>query len=350
MNPSNVSVVIPAFNAAAFIHRAIGSVMSQTTPPAEIIVVDDGSHDDTADAAQRLGGAIIVLRQPNRGPGAARNAGVRASKSELVCFLDADDEYLPEMIGMLSRALSVVPRADVASAAVILDAHGVRTRYPAANTIPTSGGLAVLPDYFTVARRHWVACTCSVMVRRAAFDAVGGFREDIRFGEDVDLWCKLAGRSDWVFVDAPACVYHHDASSSSTLRTNDSAWPTNVLMDEARMREQVRPDLWASFRRYRRDFLAARARAALQRSGSARARELLDHIPPAPVTAAWAATWLLARLPVPLARATLRSNRRAHDAVGRIRSSLLSGRAAAQATIRPRSGRPVDRPCPPERS
>jgi glycosyltransferase involved in cell wall biosynthesis len=335
MSALAVSVVIPAYDAAAFIHRSIRSVLAQTQPPAEIVVVDDGSRDDTADVAQRLSADVVVLRQSNRGPGAARNAGVRAARSELVCFLDADDEYRPEMIAALSSALADHPSADVASAALILESGGARTRHPAAGAIPTEAGRAVLDDYFAVARRHWIACACSVMVRKRAFEAAGGFREDIRFGEDVDLWCRLAGRSDWVFVDAPVCVYHHDPATSATLRTADALWPTDVLMDEARMRALVRPRLWRSYREYRRDFLAARARTALQRSGPARARELLAHIPPAPLTATWAATWLLAHAPSPVGGSVLALNRRARDGLRRMRAGGAAPPPAAAGAREP---------------
>jgi glycosyltransferase involved in cell wall biosynthesis len=339
MTESGVSVIIPAHESARVIQRALRSVLAQTEPPREIIVVDDGSTDGTADAARALGADLIVLRQPNRGPGAARNAGVRAASSDLVCFLDADDEYLPEMVATLSRALLSHPNAEVASAAFFSESRGLFMRHPVEGVIETDGGYAVVSDFFAVERRGRIVCTDSVMVRRRAFLAVGGFREDIRFGEDVDLWCRLAGRFEWVFVNTPVSMYHHDVSTSATLRTMYEVWrtrevATTVLMTDEQMKENVRRELWASFRRYRRDWLSSAARASIQQSASRRARQLVKQIPPAPISPGWIATWVLAHAPAPVGSSVLALNRAFRQARERV-----AGRRSPQKDDRPaRSG------------
>src|SRR5579859_6471888 len=95
---SSVTVLIPAYNAGPFLHRAVGSALDQTHPPLEVIVVDDGSTDDTADVAQRLALAdprVRVIRLPeNGGPAKARNAGLDLARGEWVAVLDADDAYM----------------------------------------------------------------------------------------------------------------------------------------------------------------------------------------------------------------------------------------------------------------
>ncbi len=93
-----VSCIIPAYNAERFVGPAIESVLAQTTPPAEILVVDDGSTDGTAAVAQTYGDAVQLIQQPNLGTSAARDAGIRAAKHELLAFLDADDLFTPEKI------------------------------------------------------------------------------------------------------------------------------------------------------------------------------------------------------------------------------------------------------------
>ncbi|MEX0585106.1 MAG: glycosyltransferase family 2 protein, partial [Pirellulales bacterium] len=93
-----VSVVIPAYNAEECVARAIESVLAQTRPVQEVIVVDDGSRDRTAAVAARFGASIRILRQPNGGPAAARNHGVRESRSAWIAFLDADDAWLEQKI------------------------------------------------------------------------------------------------------------------------------------------------------------------------------------------------------------------------------------------------------------
>jgi glycosyltransferase involved in cell wall biosynthesis len=298
MRVADVAVIVPAYDAAGFLGRAIRSVRAQSRPPREIVVVDDGSRDGTADAARALGDDLVVLRQENRGPGAARNRGARAARASLLAFLDADDEYLPEALATLEDALAAHPEAEVASGATLRVSDRATTREPPEGTLGAAGRAVVLADFFAAARRHTFVYTNSVMVRRRAFDAVGGFREEVRFGEDVDLWGRLAGRYAWAYVDVPLSAYHHTAATSATLRTPDAGQPVDLLMPEERMRRFVRPGLWGSYRRYRRDWLCERARGALGRGARERARGLLAAIPPAPPSASWAATWLLARAPL----------------------------------------------------
>src|SRR5689334_10135830 len=89
-------VIIPAYNAVETLGRAIDSALAQSLPPHEVVVVDDGSRDATAELAERYGPPVRVIRQSNAGPGAARNRGVQATSSPWVAFLDADDEWLPK--------------------------------------------------------------------------------------------------------------------------------------------------------------------------------------------------------------------------------------------------------------
>lgn len=103
----DVSVVIPAYDAEGFLARAVESVLGQSIPPREILVVDDGSTDGTADVARRLGERIRYLRQENAGPSGARNRGIGAAAGEWVAFLDADDWWLPRR---LERGLAVAGR------------------------------------------------------------------------------------------------------------------------------------------------------------------------------------------------------------------------------------------------
>jgi glycosyltransferase involved in cell wall biosynthesis len=304
MSTADISVVIAAYNAAPFIARAIRSLRAQSRRPQEIIVVDDGSCDGTSDVVRALGEDLVVVRQENRGPGPARNVGVQRARSTFVSFLDADDEYLPHAVETYERAMTDFPKANVASGATVLIWAGVASRRPAQDLVlGGSARAAILPDFFEVARRHpFVVNTNSVVVRKDAFVAVGGFREDVRFAEDLDLWGRLAGRYDWVFVDEPVNVYHFSPPnvyvSASRLRNPHPELPIDPFMSEERMRRFVRPELWASYRRYRRDKLCGAARASLARSEARRARRLLATIPPAPVSPNWLATWLLAHLPL----------------------------------------------------
>jgi glycosyltransferase involved in cell wall biosynthesis len=292
---SQVSVIIAAYNAEPVIERSIRSIRHQTMRPKEIIVVDDGSVDRTVDEVRRSGADVIIVQQANAGPGAARNAGVRRATGDLVCFLDADDEYAPRMVETLAAALARHPDAAVASGAYLWDQDGAITRCPPPGALLGDQYSGVLSDFFEASRHYSFVCTNSVMARREAFLAVGGFGET-RFGEDLDLWARLAGRGGWVFVDSAVCVYHHNSQTSVTLQTRPQDVPADLLMAEDRMRQFIRPALWQSYRRYRRDWLSGAARGALGLDAGKRARQLVARIAPAPPSLEWLATWILVHI------------------------------------------------------
>ena len=108
----SISVVIPCHNAAAFLRATIASILGQTEPVLEVIVVDDGSTDDSARIAELFGPPVRVVRQPNQGESAARNRGIEAAAGDWVAFLDADDLWLPTKIELQSEAIRSAP-ADV---------------------------------------------------------------------------------------------------------------------------------------------------------------------------------------------------------------------------------------------
>src|SRR5262249_45562691 len=109
----SVSVIIPTYNRAAFVHQAIGSALAQTRTPDEIIVGDDGSTDGTERALSQFGPPVTVIRQANRGRSAARNTGLRAAKTDAVLFLDSDDLLTPHCVEQMVRVLEERPEVGV---------------------------------------------------------------------------------------------------------------------------------------------------------------------------------------------------------------------------------------------
>jgi glycosyltransferase involved in cell wall biosynthesis len=179
-----VTAVIPAYHAAAFVGDAIASLRAQSLPAAEIIVVDDGSTDATAAVAAEAGARVI--RQANAGPAAARNAGIRAATTEWIALLDADDIARPERLASQQRHL------DDPQVAVVFAGHHVEGKLPP--TPPPTIDFAVLWA------RNWIP-TSTVLLRRAAWEAVGGFDEERALigVEDYNLWVRLA-HAGWAFA------------------------------------------------------------------------------------------------------------------------------------------------------
>ncbi len=178
-NPPAISVIMPAYNAASFIARSIQSIQQQTFRPLEILVVDDGSKDNTAEVATACGDLVRVICQPNGGPAAARNTGAREAKGEWLAFLDSDDAWLP---GKLERQVAVLD-----------DSTSLVHTYC---TVDFTGPLTPEVQSFDTLWARNTICTSSVLLRKSDFDAVGGFDTDrsIMAVEDYNLWLRLLHR------------------------------------------------------------------------------------------------------------------------------------------------------------
>lgn len=181
-----ISVLIPAYNAAGCVSTAIESVLAQTFPPAEIIVVDDESADRTAEVVASFGAAVRLLRQKNAGPAAARNHAAREAVGDWLALLDADDAWQPEK---LERQLAYTGDPVVG----FIHCWG-----------PPGGG--PVPDRITLESLWERNCivNSSVLVRRAAFERVGGFDEDrgLISVEDYNLWLRLLA-AGWKVATCP---------------------------------------------------------------------------------------------------------------------------------------------------
>jgi glycosyltransferase involved in cell wall biosynthesis len=195
----SVSAVIPAYNAEAFIARAIDSVLQQTQRDIEIIVVDDGSTDATVALVQGYGKRVRLISQGNGGPARARNTGVNNSSGEYLAFLDADDWWDPTKIEQQISNLQANPSA-------IASYTGLRLRYADGHT---GVALACDPKELRSALRIGNPCVppSCVVVTRKAFDEVGGFNVDRRGCEDWELWFRLCRIGLFVLVPDPVTNY-----------------------------------------------------------------------------------------------------------------------------------------------
>ena len=182
-----VSVIIPCYRQARFLGEAIESVLRQTYPSFEIVVVDDGSPDDTAEVAARYAG-VRCLRQDNRGLARARNAGLGASHGTRVVFLDADDRLLPNAL-----ATGVAALARHSALALVFGHH--RRIASDGSPRPTPREPCVAEDYYeALLRTNCITTPATVMFRRASLDALGDFDPAVNAAADYDLYLRLARR------------------------------------------------------------------------------------------------------------------------------------------------------------
>jgi glycosyltransferase involved in cell wall biosynthesis len=217
-----VSVIIPVHNRRELlIGRSLPSVLGQTRAADEVIVVDDGSTDGMAEAVAERWPEVMVIRQPNRGVSAARNAGVAASSGEWIAFLDSDDEWLPEKLEVQLAGLRSP------------ELNPERLRVCHTNEKWLRNGKPLRQ------RRHhrksggWIFERClelccmspsSVMLQRSVWVDVGGFDESLPACEDYDLWLRISARMPVLYLEAPLLIKHggHDDQLSMKYPLMDS--------------------------------------------------------------------------------------------------------------------------------
>jgi teichuronic acid biosynthesis glycosyltransferase TuaG len=209
-----VSVIIPAYNAQAFLARAIRSVERQTFRDFEMVVVDDGSTDGTADIAREFS-SVRYVRGSHGGEAAARNRGLAEARSALVAFVDADDEWLPEK---LARQIAFMEKlgSSFSYTDSYLVSDGRRVRYSTL-ACPRRG------DILTPLIDDWLdqafITNNTVVARRALLQSVGGFESGLPTASNADygLWLKLALRDTrFDYLDEPLALYHRGHSSDSS--------------------------------------------------------------------------------------------------------------------------------------
>lgn len=209
--PVPVSVITPAYNHAEYVLTSLRSVLDQQPPPREVIVVDDGSPDDTADRVAPLAaaGRVCYVRQPNSGMAAARNAGAALATSEYLYFLDDDDVALPGGLARLVAELDQHPEAGFAFGGD----HHFRGDPPTEPAPVGSGSRAVDPVQFLVFTD--MGSPGQALIRRRAFLDVGGFDAAIWGTDDWDLWLRLLARYPARKVLQPVLAYRMHADNAS---------------------------------------------------------------------------------------------------------------------------------------
>jgi glycosyltransferase involved in cell wall biosynthesis len=215
-----VSVIIPTYNRAELISKTIENVFQQTYKDFEIIVVDDGSTDNTIEKLSTWGDRIRVIRQANAGPSAARNHGVQQARGEIIAFQDSDDTWMPtkleRQIDLLQRAGNDVPCC-LCAAEMHFGTIRVISSFELAWLRPEleSGLWTNVAEVLATTSVLFNQCSA---IRTAAFKKVGGFNESYRCMEDYDLSLRLALQgAPWTFISEPQVVWRQGSPESLSL-------------------------------------------------------------------------------------------------------------------------------------
>ena len=213
------SIIIPTYNRLEFLKQAIGSVMAQTHERYEIIVIDDGSTDGTADYLASLGNHIKVLHQANKGPAAARNIGAEQAVGNYIAFLDSDDVWPPWALSAFNTVIQDYSEPSLITAATVEFQGHVPT------ISPEKVSAELFTDFFQTASDPAYVGSGALVVKRSAFNWANGFDETLYVGEDLDLYFRLGTARNFVRVQSPVTLAYrrHDGNVSTALPSQYAA-------------------------------------------------------------------------------------------------------------------------------
>jgi glycosyltransferase involved in cell wall biosynthesis len=241
-----ISAIIPAYNSEGTIARALNSVLAQTRPADEIIVIDDGSTDRTAQAVQSFGSRVRLIRQANAGVSAARNTGIQAASGDWIAFLDADDEWLHEKLRLQTEHLRRHPDLKWTYGNFYQKktvGEGLAPAHSQARISKLLREGEVFDDYFKGYVNYAYAWTSVLVIEKEIFGVAGLFEPGMKRAQDNDLWFRIAYQFPEVgYLAEPLAVYHMATPGSST-KVNDSV---DFMIDLVHRHEGLS-------RRYRRD-------------------------------------------------------------------------------------------------
>ncbi|HYO62966.1 MAG TPA: glycosyltransferase [Pyrinomonadaceae bacterium] len=345
--PAPVSVVVPAYNAERFIALALESAFAQTLPVAEVVVVDDGSTDRTFDVARRFD--VRVIRQPNGGLSAARNAGIRAATQPWVAFMDADDLWAGNKIERQFEAVASCPEA----AMVCCDYYRVddagetaglpqidplpRRPFFDAHGTPVGQSVTLFKQVAGDMLTYFFPLPSTVIVRRDTILSVGLFDEGLRRVEDMECFLRVLSGRGLAVVEEPLVYYrqHESSLTHNVMEMHRALGDVHRMVTERP--DRYVPDTADALKNYWRHSAVEAGRKLLAREQYAEARELLGEALSKGYSRRAGILYAFSYCPRPLFDCALRTKRLLVRK--KIISEVMEFRLAkALARVRPKSG------------
>lgn len=200
---SLVSVIIPAYNCGKYLKEAVDSVLNQTYKNVEIIIIDDGSTDDTQKVAEEFSKKVIYHRQPHRGAASARNEGIKRASGDFIAFLDADDVWLKEKVARQVMYFEKNPEVGLVYTDLYrLDAGSNRIISKWSDVFPVKEGFV----FRDLIERNFIQ-TSAVMIKKKVVDEIGFFDEEFKAYEDIDYWVRVAEKFKIGYIPEPLVIY-----------------------------------------------------------------------------------------------------------------------------------------------
>ncbi len=218
----NISIVMPMFNSEETILSAVSSVLNQNYESWELIIIDDGSTDNSLNIVKSIDNhRIFVYSQENSGVSIARNVGVSKARSDLIAFLDSDDEWLPDFLVTIMKLVKLFPECSLYATSYFFKYQDKSDLMPI--KVPDNIRLESFQkiiNYFQITiQGEPIFYTSCVAVHKEKFESIGGFPKNIKGGEDILTWARFALSSDIAYCAKPLAIYNLPAVQSRAVRT-----------------------------------------------------------------------------------------------------------------------------------
>lgn len=273
------SVVIPLYNKEKHINRAINSVLNQRFQAAEIVIVDDGSTDNSANEVQKFKGdrRIRLIRQNNFGVSAARNKGVSEASYEMIAFLDADDEWKPDFLLQILRLYNNFPDCGAYATAYDIIEQNEKKCVPYIIGIPPAPWIGIIPNLFRMMQYDLPFSSSSVVMPKSIFEEMNGFPKGIKRGEDKILWVRLGMKYPIAYSPSCLAIYHREATNRAC-NIFDPESQASDLIDKMIENQEVPPTLLGDITDYNSLLKIQRAQELVKEGEAKLARNILYSI------------------------------------------------------------------------
>ncbi|MCA1320828.1 glycosyltransferase family 2 protein [Bacillus tianshenii] len=237
----DVTVVIPLYNKEKYIIRAVRSVLEQTVQNFEIVIVDDGSTDNSYDRAADIADPRIrIIQQKNMGASAARNKGIEVAKNELIAFLDADDEWKPTFLETVYRLIEKFPEAGAYATAYQIKLQSGRKIIPRFEQIPPAPWEGLLEQYYRNVLKDLPIISSAVIIPKKIFEKAGHFPIDNQLGEDQDMWFRISLHYPIAYSHTNQATYYRGLPNSMcTILHTSRPYPIIDTIKEAIEKKEV---------------------------------------------------------------------------------------------------------------
>jgi glycosyltransferase involved in cell wall biosynthesis len=224
-----VSVIIPTYNGAHLLARAIQSVLGQTFRDFELIVVDDGSTDNTKELVSNIGDERVryIRHEKNRGPSAARNTGIKAANGPYIAFQDSDDEWMPDKLEKQMRAFANAPsEVGVVYSGFWRIKDDQKTYIPSSRIEPKDGNVHSL-----LLKSNFIG-TPVVLMKRECFEKAGMFDEELPMLEDWELWIRISKYYQFKYINEPLVTSYHISGGVNERRQRTQARARKLILEK----------------------------------------------------------------------------------------------------------------------